>query len=324
MSNAALRTAVTGEKADNPLKAFNSFMDKFKPQMALALPKHLNPDRMTRLALTAFSTNRALQDCTHQSIAASIMTASQLGLEIGVNGQAYLIPYKGTCTFVPGWKGLVDLVNRAGRSTVWTGAVHEGDEFDYALGDSPFVKHRPGDESDPAKITHVYAVGRVNGSQWPVIEVWPIKRVWKHRDKMNKMGSKHYSFANPEMYARKIPLLQVLKYMPSSIELTNAIAASNAAERGHGVTIDAVTSIIHVQDEQGRTVDPETGEIHNPVDADLSRPEITYAQVVDAIAKSGNPDALDAARDLIRSVFDPQQQAELNVLAGKRLQELNK
>jgi hypothetical protein len=51
------------------------------------------------------------------------MTAAQLGLEPGINGQGYLIPYKGTCTFVPGWKGLVDLVARSGRATVWTGVV---------------------------------------------------------------------------------------------------------------------------------------------------------------------------------------------------------
>ncbi len=59
-----------------------------KKQLSLALPKHVNPDRMARLALTCFSTNADLQKCTEHSIIASIMTASQLGLEIGVNGQA--------------------------------------------------------------------------------------------------------------------------------------------------------------------------------------------------------------------------------------------
>lgn len=40
------------------------------------------------------------------------------------------------------------------------------------------------------------------------------------------------------MYCRKVPLLQVLKYMPASVELNNAIAISNAAEIGHGATIE--------------------------------------------------------------------------------------
>lgn len=243
MSTTALKSAATGQPAKNPVASFSSFMDKFKPQLALALPKHMTADRMARLALTAFSTTPALQKCTPMSIAASVMTAGQLGLEIGVNGQGFLVPYGSTCTFVPGWKGLQDLVNRSGRATSWTGAVYEGDEFDYRLGDSPFVHHRPGDEDDPNKLTHVYAVGRVNGSNWPIVEVWTMAKVWKHRDKYNKVGQKHYSFRDREMYARKVPLLQVLKYLPSSVEVSNAIAVANAADMGQRADIldDCVT-----------------------------------------------------------------------------------
>jgi recombination protein RecT len=233
----ALKAAATGKAPANPLVAFSSFMDKFKPQLALALPKHLTADRMARLALTAFSTTPALQKCSPMSIAASVMTAGQLGLEIGVNGQGFLVPYGTTCTFVPGWKGLQDLANRSGRATSWTGAVFEGDEFDYRLGDSPFVHHRPGDETDPEAMTHVYAVGRVNGSNWPIVEVWTVGKVRKHRDKYNKVGNRHYSFRDWEMYARKVPLLQALKYLPSSVELSNALAVANAAEVGQRADI---------------------------------------------------------------------------------------
>lgn len=226
MSNSQLKTVAGGNvptREASPIVQFNGFLEKMKPQIALALPKHLSADRMCRLALTAFSSNQALQRCSPPSIAASIITASQLGLEIGVLGQGYLVPYGGKCQFVTGWQGLVDLVSRRGAATVWTGAVFEGDGFDYELGDSPFVKHKPCGEDDPSKMTHAYAVGRVNGAQQPVIEVWPISRIWRHRDRMNKVGKDHYSFKHPEMYARKIPLLQVIKYMPKSIELATAI-----------------------------------------------------------------------------------------------------
>jgi recombination protein RecT len=231
MTSNQLREAATG-KASNPIANFQNVLERYKPQLALALPKHLNADRMARLAVTAFSTTPKLQQCSPLSIIGSIMTASQMGLEIGVNGQGFLVPYGQTCTFVPGWKGLTDLVSRTGRASVWTGAVFQGDEFDYALGDAPFVKHRPGEEDDPSKLTHVYAVGRVNGSQFPIIEVWSIAKVWKHRNKYNKVGDRHYSFRDQEMYARKVPLLQVLKYLPASVELSNALVVANAAEVG--------------------------------------------------------------------------------------------
>jgi recombination protein RecT len=251
---------ITPQKPANTAAQFSKFLDGFKAQMALALPKHLTADRMARLALSGFSSNPELQQCDPRTIAASIMTASTLGLEPGVNGQGYLIPYKNTCTFVPGWKGLVDIANRSGRVSVWTGAVHEGDQFEYALGDRPFVNHIPGDEDHPDKLTHVYAIGRVKGSDFPVIEVWSMAKVWKHRNKYNKVGNKHYSFRDEEMYARKIPLLQVLKYMPASIELSNAVAAANAAESGREVVING--DLITIKDDpmddgqQGQQQDP--------------------------------------------------------------------
>ncbi|WP_431018203.1 recombinase RecT [Burkholderia gladioli] len=300
MSTAALKQVATGKK-DNPVASFSSFLDKFKPQMALALPKHLTADRMARLAVTAFSSTPKLQECEPKTIVAGIMTAATLGLEIGVDGQGFLVPYGRTCQFVPGWKGLVDLVSRSGRATVWTGAVFEGDEFDYALGDSPFIRHRPGEENDPDKITHVYAVGRVNGSEHPVIEVWTIKKVWKHRDKYNKVGGKHYSFRDPEMYARKVPLLQVLKYMPKSIELQNAMAIANAADNGNYAVIDG--NFVTVTDpDTGASVDPSTGELTDRRSEQADMMLSGYDDLLSQIQKAKDIDALalvmDSARDL--------------------------
>ncbi|MBJ9695724.1 recombinase RecT [Burkholderia cenocepacia] len=311
MSTAALKQVATGKK-ENPVASFSSFLDKFKPQMALALPKHLTADRMARLAVTAFSSTPKLQECEPKTIVAGIMTAATLGLEIGVDGQGFLVPYGRTCQFVPGWKGLVDLVSRSGRATVWTGAVFEGDEFDYALGDSPFIRHRPGEENDPDKITHVYAVGRVNGSEYPVIEVWTIRKVWKHRDKYNKVGAKHYSFRDPEMYARKVPLLQVLKYMPKSIELQNAMAIANAADNGHHAVIDG--NFVTVTDpDTGATVDPSTGEItdQRAQQADMTLPG--YDDLLGQIQKANDVEVLalvlDSARDLPADQLTKLQQA---------------
>ncbi len=205
---------------------------RVKQEMARALPSHVTADRLARIALTEVRKNPDLLKCDKASFLGAVMQACALGLEPGINGACYLIPYKETCTFVPGWKGLVDLVSRTGRASVWTGAVFEGDEFDYALGDKPFVHHRPGEEIDPEKLVYVYAIGRVNGSEYPVIEVWTMPKVWRHRDKINKQGRGHYSFRHPEMYARKVVLLQVLKYLPSSAEMAHAMELQRQEELG--------------------------------------------------------------------------------------------
>lgn len=245
-------TQVSTDRRPNPVAELSTFMGKLKGQMALALPKHMNADRMTRLALTAFSTNPKLQKCTYESIAGSIMIAAQMGLEPGVNGQGYLIPYKDKCTFVPGWKGIVDISNRSGRASVWTGAVFIGDEFDYSMGDRPFITHKPGRSLGEANdLLYVYAVGRVRDSEWPIIEVWCMEKIWAHRDQYNKQGNEHYSYKNPEMYARKIPLLQVLKYMPTSIELATALDVTNAVDAGKGVVLEG--NFVTVRDEEDDT-----------------------------------------------------------------------
>lgn len=223
----------------SPVGELSLFLDKLKPQLALALPQHMNADRMARLALTAFSTTTALQECTPNSIAGALMTAGQLGLEPGVNGAGYLIPYKTTCTFVPGWKGLVDLVSRSGRGTVYTGVIFRDQDYTFVDGAKrDLVIHNETELDAPEDITHAFAIGWVKGASMPIIELWSVGKIKKHRDKYNKVGARHYSFRDWEMYARKVPLLQVLKYMPSSIELANAIGIANASESGRGATIE--------------------------------------------------------------------------------------
>lgn len=326
--------------APNPVAGFSKFLDNFKPQMALALPKHLTADRMARLAVTAFSTTPKLQLCEPKSIVGSIMTAATLGLEINVDGQCFLVPYGRTCTLVPGWKGLVDLVNRGGRGTVFTGVIFKDQEYTFTDGAKrDLIVHNETDLDAPEDITHAYAIGWVKGSSMPIIELWRVTKIKKHRDKYNKVGTSHYSFRDWEMYSRKIPLLQVLKYMPKSIELQNALTINDAAERGAYSTIDGDFVTIT------EPVDPETGEVqqqNNPGEAGASgaakastaagsasesssqaseaqsSPDSdkfftapTYAQVADAMEKSTALDVLAIAAEMIGEVADPEQQDEL-------------
>lgn len=272
----------------SPIAGFSSFMEKLKPQLALALPKHMTADRMTRLALTAFSTSPKLQQCDPNSIAASIMTAGQLGLEPGVNGAGYLIPYGNTCTFVPGWKGLVDLVARSGRGTVYTGIIYKDQEYTFTDGARrDLVIHNQTELDDPNDMTHAYAIGWVKDSSMPIIELWTMAKLRKHRDKYNKVGKKHYSFRDWEMYCRKIPLLQVLKYMPCSIEVSNAIDISNAAEAGRHPIIEGGI----VLDMDGDTDEEQPENVPPPICTDEQFAEL--AKECEGLVRSGKKSAKD-------------------------------
>lgn len=305
--------------ARTPTKTVADFFEKHKGQLAAALPKHLNADRMSRLALTAFSTNKGLQGCDPTSLFGAVVLACQMGLEIGVGGQAFIVPYKDRrsnkviATFVPGWQGIVDLVNRTNRATVWTGAVFEGDDFDYAMGDRPFVKHKPCGEDDPAKITHTYAIGRVNGAEWPVIDVWPLTKIRKHFAKNNKVGDRHYAHQHWEMYSRKLPLLQVCKYMPRSVELTAAMQAEFAAQQGSTIKFDGeIVTIVDAPETEPQDITPPANakEAARQRAAKLKpehRGPLTFAEFAEAIKSSSNG---PAAAELL-------EQAELLVPANQ-------
>jgi recombination protein RecT len=328
----ALKQAVRGEgqQAKQAPASFPVMLNQFKNEIAKALPRHLSAERMARIALTAFRRSPALGNCAPSSVFAAVIQASQLGLEPDTLGRAYLIPYGNECQFVPGWKGLVDLVNRAGNASVWSGVVYAGETLDYQRGDSPHLKVTgfPNDPT-PENITHFWAVGRVKGSEFPVIECWSAEQVRRHRDRYNKVGKRHYSFENWEMYARKVVLLQVLKYMPASPELAKAMTLNDQAEIGEQhLTIDDA-----IEGDFTRAVDtnPQAKEKNAPEAPETPAPgkntgkteqKITFAQVADAINRSTALDTLDVAADLIGAVDVPEQRAELSQMFKAKKAEL--
>lgn len=214
-------------------KDFPSMLTAWLPEIRRALPKHLNADRMSRIALTAFRRTPKLANCDPRSVFAAVIQASQLGLEPDTLGRSYLIPYGQECQFVPGWKGLVDLMNRSGQGSVYTGVIFKDQVYRFIDGSKrELIIENETELVDPSDITHAYAIGHIKGGMFPVIELWRMAKVLKHRDRYNKVGARHYSFSNQEMYARKVVLLQVLKYMPCSPELAVAMALNDAAEIG--------------------------------------------------------------------------------------------
>lgn len=296
---------------------FPAMLTAWLPEIQRALPKHLSAERIARIALTAFRRNPMLGQCEPKSVFAAVIQSSQLGLEVDMLGRAYLVPYKKStktaegwkktveCQFIPGWKGLVDLMNRSGQGTVWTGAVYEGDEFDWQLGDNPFVHHKPMGEDDPSKLTHVYAIGRVKGADYPVIEVWPIAKIWRHRDRYNKVGESHYSFENQEMYARKVPLLQVLKYMPCSAELQTAMALNDAAETtGQNLSVKEAIEGTWAPTPEGEPQEVDTDKMVEAGKQDLERRSNSSSALREAATRAAPAKSVDDIPVTIEHLID--------------------
>src|ERR1051325_4467360 len=76
------------------LTTLKDLLTRYKEQIAMALPRHLTPERMIRVALTAVSRSQKLQECNPATVAGCVVQASILGLEPdGILGEAYLVPF---------------------------------------------------------------------------------------------------------------------------------------------------------------------------------------------------------------------------------------
>lgn len=199
-------------------------------QLRAALPSHFPAERMARLALTAFRTNKDLQRCNPSSIMASIMTASQLGLEPNVQGQCYLVPYGQECQLIIGYQGLLDLVRRSGQvKMIAARVVYAGDEFGISYETTPPFFHRPDlNRTKAAKIVGVYAHAILTSGEH-VFEYMTTDDVEAVRQRGRAKGGGPWSTDWSEM-ARKTCLKRASKYLPKSVQMIDALELADKAE----------------------------------------------------------------------------------------------
>ena len=157
------------------------YLERFKDQIAAALPKHLTPDRMARIVLTEVRKVPKLLKCDPKSLFGAVIQASQLGLEPGsALGHAYLIPYGKNVNLIIGYRGMIDLARRSGQiKSIEARVVHEGDEFSYKFGLKPDLNHVPSGNKKNGAMTHVYAVAHLSdgGLQWDVMNRAEVEKI---------------------------------------------------------------------------------------------------------------------------------------------------
>ena len=212
-----------------------SLLEKMKPAIAQALPKHVSAERVARIALTAVRSNYKLAQCTPQSFLGSLLQASQLGLEVNTPlGHAYLIPYKDgksgklISTLVIGYQGMLDLARRSGMvKAIYAYPVFDGDAFDYELGLEPKLKHKPCER--PGELTHVYAVARLTDGE-PIFTVLSRNDVEGYRQRSRAKDDGPWVTDYTAM-ALKTSIRRLYRWLPKSAEQAMAISVDEAAER---------------------------------------------------------------------------------------------
>lgn len=76
-----MTTTTPAVQNDKPSLA--QLIKQMQPEIARALPRHLNPDRMARIATTCLRQTPALARCTPESFLGALLTASSSGWSRG-------------------------------------------------------------------------------------------------------------------------------------------------------------------------------------------------------------------------------------------------
>lgn len=224
-------------------------------ELAKALPKHLSPERLARIATTAIRQNPKLMQCTPASFMGSLFTAAQLGLE-PVAGLAYLIPFDNSklvngqwikvteCQFVIGYKGVGELFYRHEKSGLidW-GIVHEKDEFSYEYGTNAHIKHKPA-QGERGAVIGYYGIFKLNTGFSKFLYMTHTECMEHGKKHSKTYNQREQAFnkkspwaTNPDSMCLKTVLIQVAKTMPMATELRRALETDETSrEYKDGIT----------------------------------------------------------------------------------------
>jgi recombination protein RecT len=220
-------------------------------QLKLACKKHVTPDRMARLVLTAVQKSPKLIECFasevgKRSVGLAMLTAGQYGLEVD-GKMAHLVPYRDNrqnatvCQLIPGFQGLVNLAyNSALVKSIWADAVYENEVFTYKKGLSITLEHEPlMNDEEPGALRAAYAVAELRDGGKVVVVLFKrdIERI-RASSRGADQPSSPWQTHPAEMW-KKSAIRQLCKIIPQSSELRDVLRVEDDFnERGPSAFID--------------------------------------------------------------------------------------
>ena len=208
--------------ATQTMQVYRGDLEKMKPQFEFALPKHITVEKFVRVIITALQNNPSLMKCSRQSFFNAAMRAAQDGLYPD-GREGVIVPYgaNDTAQWIPMIHGIRKLVRNSGEIVDWNvQVVQEGDQFDFRLGDEPYIHHKPSSTGGRTrKVLWAYSIAKLkDGSvSREVMNAEQIEDVRKRASRASK-GPWADPVYYPEM-ARKTVARLHSKQLPMSTDL---------------------------------------------------------------------------------------------------------
>lgn len=180
------------QKFENISEQVLSRIEQFQKDGSIILPKNYSVENHMKSAWLALQEvedkehHKALQICTKESIANSLLDMALQGLSVSKN-QGYFIVYGNKLVFKRSYFGTIALAKRAGRmvSEPVANVIYEGDDFQYEIDPKTakvaIIKHSQKLENiDNSKIKGAYAlVTLADGTtQVTIMSMQQIRAAW--------------------------------------------------------------------------------------------------------------------------------------------------
>lgn len=159
-----MNTAVA-ERASNSVTEIRHQLDNLGDQFRAALPAHVPVERFSRVVMTAIQNNPDLvTKVDRRSLWNAAMRAAQDGL-LPDGREGAIVVYGSQAQWMPMIGGIRKKVRNSGEIATWdVYVVHENDDFDYALGDEPYINHKPTLDA-PGRVIAAYSVATLKSGE---------------------------------------------------------------------------------------------------------------------------------------------------------------
>lgn len=255
--------------AMKPREQIKHLLEQRKGEIAKMLPKHLNAERLLKVAQIAATTTPALAKCDVPSLVGAIGQCAQMGLEPNtVLGHAYLVPFNtkrkdangndkwvNSVQVIIGYKGLIDLARRSGQIiSIAAHEVCEQDKFELVYGLDERLTHTPS-LGERGEVIGFYSVAKLKDgghafefmSTAQILAIRDKSQGWQQAVKFKKQDNHPWTAHFIEM-GRKTVIRRLAKFLPLSIEFQTAAAIDEFAEAGKDQhlesTLDGYYSIL--------------------------------------------------------------------------------
>ena len=205
-----------------------SWLESKREELFGLLPSNIHKERFLRNIIMQIKMNDGLKNCSISSIAKACVQASTLGLDIGVLGSAYLVPYGREAQLSVGYQGYIDLAYRSGMKAIHTGIVRQLDNYKATHEDFTHEYDPFGTDEERGPVVGVYAlVVLPTGVSYS--ELMSVSEIEQIRCKSRSGNSPAWRDHWGEM-AKKVVIRRALKRAPMSTETKEIIQSSDNAE----------------------------------------------------------------------------------------------